>query len=73
MKSKKFRSIENEEKEHNIWCIGCYELRSFELDKSTILVFRVIQENLIKSSLQNSLPYILLQTVCANYCASYPK
>jgi len=34
---------------------------------------RVIQENSIKSSLQNSLPYILLQIVRANYCAPYPK
>ena len=28
---------------------------------------------MIKSSLQNSLPYILLQMVCASYCAPYPK
>ena len=34
---------------------------------------RVTQENLIKSSLQNSLPYILLKIVHANYCAPYPK
>ena len=33
----------------------------------------IIQENLIKSSLQNSLPYILLQMIYANYCALYPK
>jgi len=34
---------------------------------------REIQENSIKSSLQNSLSYILLQMVCAYYCAPYPK
>jgi len=28
---------------------------------------------LIKSSLQDSLPYILVQMVCASYCASCPK
>ena len=28
---------------------------------------------MIESSLQNSLPYILLQMVCARYCTSYPK
>ena len=33
----------------------------------------VTQENSIKSSLQNSLLYILLQMVRANYCAPYPK
>ena len=34
---------------------------------------RKIQENLIKSSLQTSLPYIPLQMVHASYCAPYPK
>ena len=34
---------------------------------------REIQENSIESSLQTSLPYILLQMVRASYCASYPK
>ena len=34
---------------------------------------RETQENSIKSSLQNSLPYILLQMVHANYCAPYSK
>jgi len=34
---------------------------------------RVTQENSIRNFLQNSLPYILLQIVCANYCAPYPK
>jgi len=34
---------------------------------------RETQENLIKSSLQNSLPYILLLLVHANYYAPYPK
>ena len=34
---------------------------------------RETQENSIKSSLQNSLSYILLQMVHANYCAPYPK
>jgi len=36
-------------------------------------LYKAIQENSIKSSLQNSLPYILLQIVCASYCAPYPK
>ena len=34
---------------------------------------RKTQENSIRNSLQNSLPYILLQMVHANYCAPYPK
>ena len=34
---------------------------------------RETQENLIKSPLQDSLSYILLQMVHARYCASYPK
>ena len=51
----------------------CYELKFFGLDKSTNSYIRVIQENLIESSLQNSLPYILLQMVRASYCAPYPK
>jgi len=34
---------------------------------------RETQENSIKSSLQNSLPYILLQMVHPNYYALYPK
>ena len=34
---------------------------------------REIQENSIESSLQTSLPYILLQMVHASYCAPYPK
>ena len=37
------------------------------------LILEKIQENSIKSFLQNSLPYILLQMVCANYCAPYSK
>ena len=43
------------------------------MDKSTNSCIRVTQENSIESSLQNSLPYILLQMVYANYCAPYPK
>ena len=37
------------------------------------ILYRVTQENLIESSLQNSLSYILLQMVHARYCASYSK
>ena len=33
----------------------------------------VCDKNSIRNSLQNSLSYILLQMVCANYCALYPK
>ena len=36
-------------------------------------LYRAIQENLIKSSLQNSLSYILLQMVHTSYCVLYPK
>ena len=52
---------------------NCYELKSFELDKSINSCIRIIQENLIESSLQNNLPYILVQMVCASCCALYPK
>jgi len=52
---------------------GCYELKFFELDKSTNSCIRVTQENSIESSLQNNLLYILLQMVYARYCTSYPK
>ena len=34
---------------------------------------RVTQENSIRNSLQDNLPYILLQMVRANYCTPYPK
>ena len=34
---------------------------------------RETQENSIEISLQTSLPYIVLQMVCAKYCALYPK
>jgi len=54
-------------------CTFCYNLKSLEWDKGQTLVLEKTQENLIKSSLQNSLPYILLQMVCASYYASYPK
>jgi len=50
----------------------CYNSKPLELDYEVTLYW-VTQENLIKSSLQNSLPYILLQMVCANYCVPYPK
>jgi len=53
----------------NSWC---YNSKLLELDYKVTLYW-VTQENLIKSSLQNSLPYILLQRVCASYCAPYPK
>ena len=43
------------------------------MNKSTNSCIRVTQENSIESSLQNSLSYILLQMVCASYCAPYPK
>jgi len=52
---------------------NCYNLKSLEWDKGQTLVLEKTQENLIKSSLQNSLPYILVQMVCASYCAPYPK
>jgi len=35
--------------------------------------FRETQENSIEIPLQTSLPFILLQIVCAHYCAPYPK
>ena len=43
------------------------------LPQHQTLILEKAQENPIESSLQNSLPYILLQMVCAMYCASYPK
>ena len=36
-------------------------------------MYWITQENLIESSLQNNLSYILLQMVCARYCVFYPK
>jgi len=50
----------------------CYNSKLLELDYEVTLYW-VIQENSIKSSLQDSLPYILLQIVCANYCVPYSK
>jgi len=54
------------------WSEQCYNSKPLELDYEVTLYW-VTQENLIESSLQNSLPYILLQMVCVRYCASYPK
>ena len=51
----------------------CYNLKSLEWDKGQTLVLKKTQENSIESSLQNSLSYILIQMVCASYCAPYPK
>jgi len=51
----------------------CYNLKSLEWDKGQTLVLEKTQENSIESLLQNSLPYVLVQMVCASYCASYPK
>ena len=61
----------------NIWLFQlivdvCYNLKPLELDYEVTLYW-VTQENLIESSLQNSLPDILLQIVYARYCAFYPK
>ena len=50
----------------------CYNSKPLELDYEVTLYW-ITQENSIVSSLQNSLSYILLQIVCARYCASYPK
>ena len=50
----------------------CYNSKSLELDYEVTLYW-ITQENLIESSLQNSLSYILLQIVYARYCASYSK
>ena len=50
----------------------CYNSKPLELDYEVTLYW-VTQENLIKSSLQNSLSYIPLQMVHARYCTSYPK
>ena len=51
----------------------CYNLKFLEWDKGQTLVLEKTQENSIESFLQSSLPYIPIQMVCANYCASYPK
>ena len=53
--------------------LKCYNLKSLEWDKGQTLVLEKTQENSIESFLQSSLPYIPIQMVCANYCASYPK
>jgi len=56
-------------------CYGphnCYNSKSLEFDYEVTLYW-VTQENSIESSLQNSLPYILLQMVRASYCAPYSK
>ena len=50
----------------------CYNSKPLKLDYEVILYW-VTQENSIENSLQNSLSYILLQMVHANYCVSYPK
>ena len=51
----------------------CYNLRTLEWIQRSNSCIEKTQENSIESSLQNSLPYILLQMVHARYCASYPK
>jgi len=51
----------------------CYKLKDLRVGQKSKPCIGLIQENLIKSSLQNSLPYILLQMVHASYCAPYPK
>jgi len=51
----------------------CYNLKFLEWDKGQTLILEKTQENSIKSSLQNSIPYILVQMVYAGYCAPYPK
>jgi len=60
---------------HVLWALSswCYNLKSLEWDKGQTLVLEKTQENLIESSLQNSLLYILLQMVHASYCTPYPK
>ena len=50
----------------------CYNSKLLELDYEVTLYW-VTQENSIESSLQNSLPYILLQIVCTSYCTPYSK
>ena len=50
----------------------CYNSKPLELDYEVTLYW-IIQENLMESSLQNRLSYILVQMVCAIYCAPYPK
>jgi len=54
-----------------LW-VDCYNSKPLELDYK-ITLYWVTQENSIKSSLQNSLSYILLQMVYTSYCASCPK
>jgi len=51
----------------------CYNLKSLEWDKGQTLILEKIQENSIESSLQSSLPYILVQMVHASYCTPYSK
>ena len=53
--------------------IHCYNMKSLEWDKGQTLVLEKIQENSIESSLQDSLPYILVQMVHATYCTTYSK
>jgi len=48
-------------------------VKSLEWNKGQTLVLEKIQKNLIKSFLQSSLSYILVQMVHASYCAPYPK
>jgi len=53
--------------------VFCYNLRTLEWIQRSNSCIEKTQENSIKSSLQNSLLYILLQMVHARYCASYSK
>ena len=52
--------------------LNCYNSKPLELDYEVTLYW-VTQENSIESFLQNSLPCIPLQMVCASYCASDPN
>ena len=51
----------------------CYKLKTLGLVKKKEPCIGFTQENSIESSLQSSLPYILLQMVCVSYCAPYSK
>ena len=57
--------------EPNVW--NYYKLKLLELDKRKNLVLGLIQENLIESSIQDCLPYILIPNGLCKLFLAYPK
>ena len=58
---------------HLLLNLSCYDSMLEMLSKELTLVLSGTRELNRELLLQTSLPYIVLQTVCANYCVPYSK